>query len=851
VPDTPIPSSEDARKREEAGKLAEMQAERQRLIAEREAQEQAEAYAQLLKENAAKEAEDTKKREEVQRRREQDELQARLQLRNQEDAQRNANRSKLQKEEKRRPADIKVPTGKADSPVASPTSASNKWGFFKRRKGDDSPKSPLGSPPVTADSRPKTSHATTSSRSYTMSSPPRLRKSAEAPSAPELPTIKPGGGGIVPGIDAPVSAVNANERRVMVECGRSSLRFPVTPETTPLQLIRSASNCMAEDFDPRAAFILEVYSKANVQRPLRMYEHVRDVINSWDSDEQHSLVITPSTQDGDNELYAAFAPKKQPEGGQWVMYYSNKPGKWDKRVITLKPEGELCYDKSNGKDTIRICHLSDFDVYAIMPKRMKKVSPKKKYCWAIKSQQKSSMFMDMSSYIHLFACGEQQTANSFYHTIQEWRSWYLVDIMGEGQKSKGEQQKKEPTRNYLTASIDEKVHQSKSAPHLRTASVESHYVLGTFNTLDFNVDQMMAEEKKPVEDKPPPLANLGISAVEHTRIMHEKMLAERRRPAPPVSFPKALNTRSPHDNGIGQMRSTGSRNQPSRDRDGRDPRSREGRSPTNGTFAMNGLLGKEYAERQRQNQARDGRPRSPGGLNPSQYPPQQQQAVLRRSGSNRSQHSIAARRSSFDNIIPTNNLRGGPPHMLPKPLIDLTPQYKEAPQFQKRGRGVRPDQPGALVDAIASPEDPINAPPSRDWRRPQTSAGPGDRERGRNAFRDAHRMPPPNGYPPLPPGPIGGTPYAYEQTKSLKGHGVKLEVSAPNPATGNIAVGANEPAFTGGGLLGRMDANQKGGWGAGNRGHGYARGSDARGAPMMDVREQSRFQKGSLLGNIG
>ena len=78
--------------------------------------------------------------------------------------------------------------------------------------------------------------------------------------------ILAGGGGVVPGTDAPVSAVNAGDRRVLVECGRSKMLFPVTPTTTPVDLIKSASTTMSEHIDVKSAIVLEYFGSVGVQQ---------------------------------------------------------------------------------------------------------------------------------------------------------------------------------------------------------------------------------------------------------------------------------------------------------------------------------------------------------------------------------------------------------------------------------------------------------------------------------------------------------------------------------------------------------------------------------------------------------
>ncbi len=56
---------------------------------------------------------------------------------------------------------------------------------------------------------------------------------------------------------------------------------------------------------------------------------------------------------------------------------------------------------------------------------------------------------------------------------------------------------------------------------------------------------------------------------------------------------------------------------------------------------------------------------------------------------------------------------------MPKPLVDLTPQYREPPQHVKKGKAFIPEKTGAggLIDSATSPEDPLGLPMSTDWRR--------------------------------------------------------------------------------------------------------------------------------------
>lgn len=263
------------------------------------------------------EEEEQRKRDEIasEQRRVKDEAEAKRRE-EREDAERRKKLRRLKKEDISRPRP--APTGKehdTSPPVETPNddassttishSVPKLGGLFKRRH-HESPSPPKSVEPR----RPVTGYA----------SPPvfsSLLHSSKRNAAPEMPMIKPGGKGIVPLTDAPVSASNHGERRVRIQCGKKCIDLPFTPTTSAMQLIRSAATVMSECPDPRTAVMYEDFTKCGVQRPLRMYEHVRNVVNSWDADTQHSLLIVPSDAGLNNELYKDFAPKERYVGVQY------------------------------------------------------------------------------------------------------------------------------------------------------------------------------------------------------------------------------------------------------------------------------------------------------------------------------------------------------------------------------------------------------------------------------------------------------------------------------------------------------------------------------------------------------
>ncbi|KAL8722814.1 MAG: hypothetical protein Q9225_000763 [Loekoesia sp. 1 TL-2023] len=255
--------------------------------------------------------------------------------------------------------------------------------------------------------------------------------------------------------DAPKSAVNAGERTVRVKYKEFQVPVSIVPSTTPADVIRSVSEKVATPLDPASSVMLESFKQLGLERPLRRYEHIRDVLNSWDSDSQNTLIIEPSETGGhDDDLDIRNVPRKQPNDSSFYLYHSQRPGHWDKREVTLRSDGQMLIAKSRGAETTNICHLSDFDIYIPTARQMaKKICPPKRICFAVKSQQKSNMFMSTVNFVHFFSSNDRKMAKALYNAVQEWRSWYLVNMMG-----KGVEESNQPVDGGRKQTVGGKVH---------------------------------------------------------------------------------------------------------------------------------------------------------------------------------------------------------------------------------------------------------------------------------------------------------------------------------------------------------------------------------------------------------
>ncbi|KAL2887801.1 hypothetical protein HOO65_040138 [Ceratocystis lukuohia] len=252
-----------------------------------------------------------------------------------------------------------------------------------------------------------------------------------------------GGGGIVPQIDAPVTAINAGERRVTVSCGNSTISLPVTADTTPSDLLYSAANVMTQNINPNTSIITESYRQLFLERRLRRYEPVRDILNSWDFDAHNSLQIIPrddtSSADWDLSFKAVQKSPQAPAGFCFQMYHSGRTAKWQKRYITLLETGQIFMSKKSGikpsdKDAQTLCHLSDFEIFQppldVGPAAWKVLKIPKRFCYAVKSLQKQAVFPKGENFVHFFCTDDADIGRRFHDAIHAWRSWYLVNKMG-------------------------------------------------------------------------------------------------------------------------------------------------------------------------------------------------------------------------------------------------------------------------------------------------------------------------------------------------------------------------------------------------------------------------------------
>lgn len=423
-------------------------------------------------------------------------------------------------------------------------------------------------------------------------------------------------------VDIPISAGNAGDRKVTVLWNDDMVELTVTHDTTARQLIAATCAQLSRPNSERL-ILLESFSQLGLDRPIRRYEHIRDIMDSWDRDDLNVLEIKPKDEDARaSGLSTIQAPSRRPGACSVKMYHSQRPGKWDKKHITLDSNGQMTMAKKEGSETVNVCHLSDFDVYVPTKRQLsEKIRPPRKCCLAVKSQQKPSILIDGANFVHFFSTNDQDLASTWYYAIQDWRSWYLYDTLATSQQN-----------------------------GRRSNSVGQRSVLQEYGIA-------------------PLLGRINLSAPVLGKHKYKNgRYSSHSRDMPPSSFPTGFNISSPTITNTGVQQNT--KGTPSALSN--LPSSLPIRAPSTHKNAGTSNLPNNLPIRVPSTRGHAG---ASGIISPPATP--------------NTTSTTKPRRLSF------SWHQSSPPKSPPKTLIDVTPQYQEPPQHQRKGRGLIPNlEPG-------------------------------------------------------------------------------------------------------------------------------------------------------------
>ncbi|OAA58953.1 hypothetical protein SPI_06155 [Niveomyces insectorum RCEF 264] len=750
--------------------------------------------------------------------------------------------------------------------VSSPKSpAREKFAFLTRRRGlssavsSSSSSSPLTSPNLatTSPTEPLASKfaspanpVSLASKSSSAAPRPATGYANGAPnrtpsaSDPPLPVAAPFEPKPAPFMDAPSSAPGGGaSRQVSVRCRQFSAKITVFVDTTVADLLQSCADAFPCPIDAGTSALLESYTRLGLERRLRRYERVRDIMDSWDNEADNALVVLPAPdadsagssavaepvtrskkgskdapngtgsgigigRNGDaNDLHVSSVSRSRsspPSGFKFLqMYHSQKPGRWNKRFVTLvegtgqvvatkkADESRLAFlfnsdgggsggggggggsggggssgvSSNANSDVQNLCHLSDYDIYTPTEAHMRKhLKPPKMFCFAIKSQQRTTVFVNTDNYVHFFSIEDPVQARMFYDRVFAWRSWYLFN-----------QKLSVPLRGVAPAAAKKKQHQqhqhqqlvqapqsqkATTMPPSSSSSVKQHALQRSYSrksTTSGNAPVSRSANNPPnrISVAESLFGNVGNFDPTLSLGLYAKLEADRSQSAMKAGAPHTTNEKDGDtfaSNGLlGSKYDERKKVEAEKQRetsqqvsatavDSREAPFTSGSSllsrnvaPSTATAAPAVPSGRqepttpwfpsasEHTARQRSRSVREttssSRPTSSSDIPLALQFPQllQQQLLLQKQQQLQQQQLQQSGRHSNHpvrraNTHTSSSSSSQPPHPnMPTPLIDLTPKFQEAPQWSKEGRGhgVRPP-PGAahLVDLATSRSGP-------------------------------------------------------------------------------------------------------------------------------------------------
>ncbi|KAG0182021.1 hypothetical protein DFQ29_006139 [Apophysomyces sp. BC1021] len=159
--------------------------------------------------------------------------------------------------------------------------------------------------------------------------------------------------------------------------------------------------------------LFEIANSHGVERPLRDWEIVLDVVSSWEPDANNALLV--KRYGYHTSLIAeSILQKRYPPMHGWLSI-EYKKGKWQKRFCYVK-DNAIHHAKDNkGTGSAILCYLATFDVYTLLQSAR---SAPTNYVFALRSQDRVSVFEREEDYMRLLAVDDQEDLKDWVLSIR-------------------------------------------------------------------------------------------------------------------------------------------------------------------------------------------------------------------------------------------------------------------------------------------------------------------------------------------------------------------------------------------------------------------------------------------------
>ncbi|KAI6039345.1 hypothetical protein EDC04DRAFT_2686353 [Pisolithus marmoratus] len=213
------------------------------------------------------------------------------------------------------------------------------------------------------------------------------------------------------------SKVSVTQQRIFIGDMQRFNTVEITSNTTAGDVVKLMTS--QGILDKSGTWMLfELAQDYGMERPVRDYELLSDVSDSWDKDKLlNAFVIKPTPMA--RLLSPSAIPSCSPTHRGWIEWES-KRGKWSKRWMELREHGIWLSKRDTGKDETFLCSMSNFDAYHVT-RRHKSPKP---FVFAIKSTDHLSLFENAADYLHVFSCN-QRDGEKWMEAILVARSYVL------------------------------------------------------------------------------------------------------------------------------------------------------------------------------------------------------------------------------------------------------------------------------------------------------------------------------------------------------------------------------------------------------------------------------------------
>jgi hypothetical protein len=211
-----------------------------------------------------------------------------------------------------------------------------------------------------------------------------------------------------------------------------------SPVTVPMRTGMDAGALLHKVRPGHERCLIECWPTLGVQRPVRYFELVVDVMNTWDvgASSQLSHLRLGKNVWGESNTRLETYPKAEPAIGETMFYYYvTADKKWSRRTISIGG-GILNLTKkekpSYDKDYLQTINLDSFDIYSFIDPfaPSSKLRCPTKFCFALKSQHKQSLFGKNAVFAHYFAIDDQTLFTRWFGVIQEAKARMIAEKKG-------------------------------------------------------------------------------------------------------------------------------------------------------------------------------------------------------------------------------------------------------------------------------------------------------------------------------------------------------------------------------------------------------------------------------------